>query len=61
MFFSQWSDYGNDSVSNFGFEYENVFQNDYEIDFRCDYDNASGREFDIDTEIEPNICSLRYC
>ena len=55
MFFSQWSDYGNDSESNLGFEYENIFQNDYEIGFGNDSVKASVSEFDIDTEIESDI------
>ena len=42
-------------MSNFGFDYENVFQNDYEIDFGKDSVSASESEYDIDTEIESDI------
>lgn len=56
--FSQWSDYGNDSESNLGFEYESIFQNDYGVDFRSDSEIASVSEFDIETETESKIASL---
>jgi hypothetical protein len=42
-------------MSNFGIEYGNVFQNDYEIDFGKDSVIASVSEFDIDTGIESDI------
>jgi len=61
LFFSQWSDYGNGSESNFGIEYENISQSDYGIDFGSDSVSASGREFDIDTEIESDIGCYIYC
>ena len=48
-------------MSNLGYEYENIFQNDYEIDFRKDSVSISGREFDIDTEIESDIGCNIYC
>jgi hypothetical protein len=42
-------------MSNFGIEYRNVFQNDYETDFGKDSVKASVSKFDIDTEIESDI------
>ncbi len=56
--FSQWSDYGNDSESNLGIEYENIFQNDYGIYFRSDSEIASVSKFNIATETESKIASL---
>jgi len=61
LFFSQWSDYSNGSENNSGFEYENIFQNDYGIDFGSDSVSASESEFDIDTEIESDIGCYIYC
>jgi hypothetical protein len=58
---TQWSDSGNDSEGNIGIEYENVFQNDYEIDFGKDSVKASVSEFDIDTEIKSDIGCYIYC
>ena len=57
-FSSQWSDSGNDSVSNLGFEYENIVLNDYGIDFRIDSAIESVFEFHIDSDTEFDILSL---
>jgi hypothetical protein len=58
-FFSQGSDYLDDSlgdsVSNLGIEYENVLQYDYKIDFVKDSVSTSVSEFDIGSEIESDI------
>jgi len=48
-------------VSNFRADYENIFQNGYEIDFGKDSVKASISEFDIGTEIESDIRCYIYC